>query len=54
MGILDQYKKMMEEESGHENMDFPTNSELTENDREAYEATLKKMRKADFRHDDVE
>ena len=54
MGILDQYKKMMEEESGHENMDFPTNSELTENDREAYEATLKKMRKADFSQEEVE
>ena len=35
MGILDQYRKLMEEESKQENMDFPTNSELTENDREA-------------------
>ena len=54
MGILDQYRKLMEEESKHENMDFPTNSKLTENDREAYEATLNKMRKADFSEEEVE
>ena len=54
MGILDQYRKLMEEESKQENMDFPTNSELTENDREAYEAALNKMRKADFSQEEVE
>lgn len=54
MGILDQYRNLMEEESKHENMDFPTNSKLTENDREAYEATLNKMRKAVFSEEEVE
>lgn len=54
MGILDQYKKMLEEEREQENMDFPTNSELSENDREAYEAALNKIRKADFSKEEVE
>ena len=48
MSILDQYRKLLEEESKQENMEFPTNSDLTENDREAYKAALNKMRKADF------
>lgn len=47
MGILDQYKKAIEEEE--ENMDFPTgNTTLTEQDKEAYETALKKMRKGEF------
>ena len=29
MSILDQYRKLLEEESKQENMDFPTNSDLT-------------------------
>ena len=44
MGILDQYKKAIEEET--ENMDFPSgDTTLTENDREEYEKTLTKMRR---------
>lgn len=44
MGILDQYKKAIEEEE--ENMDFPSgDTTLTENDREEYEKTLTKMRR---------
>lgn len=44
MGILDQYKKAIEEEK--ENMDFPSgDTVLTENDREEYEKTLTKMRR---------
>ena len=54
MSILDQYRKLLEEESKQENMEFPTNSDLTENDREAYEAALNKMRKADFSEEEVE
>ena len=46
MGILDQYKKAIESEEG--NMDFPTDTTLTEEDKELYQATLKKMRNGDF------
>lgn len=51
MGILDQYKKALAEEK--ENMDFPTDSELTEKDKEAYETALKKMRKGEYSTDEV-
>ena len=51
MSILDQYKKAIEEEV--ENMDFPTDSALTEKDKEAYEAALKKLRKAEYSTDEV-
>lgn len=53
MGILDQYKKALEEEK-EQNMDFPTDSNLTEKDKEAYEAALKKMRNADFSKEEVQ
>lgn len=53
MGILDQYKKAIEEEE--ENMDFPTgNTTLTEQDKEAYETALKKMRKGEFSKEEIE
>lgn len=42
MSILDQYKKAIEEEN--ENMDFPTDTTLSEKDREAYETILNKAR----------
>ena len=54
MGILENYKKMLEAEKEQENMDFPTDSPLAEEDREAYEAALKKMRKAEFSQEEVE
>lgn len=54
MGILDNYKKMLEAEKEQENMNFPTDTNLTEEDREAYEAALKKMRNADFSQKEVE
>lgn len=54
MGILDNYKKMLEAEKEQENMDFPTDTNLSEKDREAYEAALKKMRNADFSQEEVE
>lgn len=43
MGILDQYRKAIEE--GNENMDFPKNAtDLSEDDRKAYEEALTKAR----------
>ena len=54
MGILDNYRKMLEAEKEQENMDFPTDTNLSEEDREAYEAALKKMRNADFSQKEVE
>lgn len=53
MGILDQYKKALEEEK-EQNMDFPTDSNLTEKDKEAYEAALKKMRNGNFSKEEVQ
>lgn len=51
MSILDQYKKAIEEEE--ENMEFPTDSVLTEKDKDAYEAALKKLRKAEYSTDEI-
>lgn len=53
MGILDNYKKMLEAEKEQENMDFPTDTTLSEEDREEYENTLKKMRNAEFSQEEV-
>lgn len=53
MGILDQYKKMLEEEKENQNMDFPNDTSLAEEDREAYETALKKMRNAEFSQEEV-
>lgn len=54
MGILENYKKMLEAEKEQENMDFPTGTNLSEKDREAYESALKKIRNADFSQNEVE
>ena len=54
MGILDQYRKALEEEKKNSNMDFPTDSNLTEKDKEAYEAELNKLRNASFSNDEVQ
>lgn len=51
MSILDQYKKAIEEEV--QNNDFPENTDLTENDKEAYEAVLKKLRNAEYSTEEV-
>jgi hypothetical protein len=51
MSILDQYKKAIEEEE--ENMNFPTDSELTDKDKDAYETVLRKMRNGDYSADEV-
>lgn len=65
MGILDQYKKAIEEEQ-EANMDFPTYEALTaeENEelkkshgveyREEYEKALKKFRNAEFSKEEIE
>ena len=53
MGILDQYKAALEVEKETESMDFPSDTNLTENDKEAYEATLNKMRKGDFSNEEI-
>lgn len=53
MGILDQYKQALEEEK-EQNYDFPSNTDLTEKDKEAYKVALKKMRSADFSKEEVE
>lgn len=53
MGILDQYKKAIEAEG--EDMSFPSNGVgMDENDREIYEATLKKMRNGDFSKSEID
>lgn len=53
MGILDQYKAALEVEKETESMDFPSDTNLTENDKEAYEATLNKMRKGNFSNEEI-
>lgn len=51
MGILDQYRKAIKEEEN--DMRYPLNGELSEDDREAYESVLKKMRHGTFSQDEV-
>lgn len=52
MSILDEYKKSVEQEK--ENMDFPTDTVLSEKDKEAYEAALKKLRKGTYSQEEVD
>lgn len=51
MSILDRYKQTLEEGG---NMDFPSNSLLTEDDKEAYEAALTKIRCGDFSKEEID
>lgn len=53
MGILDQYKAALEVEKEKESMDFPSDTNLTEKDKEAYEETLNKMRKGNFSNEEI-
>lgn len=54
MGILEQYKAALEAEKNGENMDFPSDTNLTEKDKPAYEEALRKMRKGDFSQEEIE
>lgn len=44
MGILDKYKKQLEEDKKHEDASFPEGSQLKEEDREEYVKALKELR----------
>ena len=44
MGILDKYKKQLEEDKKHEDASFPEGSQLKEEDREEYIKALKELR----------
>lgn len=52
MGILDQYKKALEEEE-KDNMNFPSDTNLTEKDKDAYEEALRRMRDGSFSEKEV-
>ena len=51
MGILDKYKKQLEEDKKHEDDSFPEGSHLKEEDKEEYVKTLKKQSNS---HKDME
>lgn len=50
MSILEQYKKAIEKEKDYE---YPTDSNLTEEDKEAYEEALKSMREGKFSDSEI-
>lgn len=54
MGILDQYKKAIEEEEDDMSYPYDGGCNLTEEDREAYETTLKKMRHGTFSKHEID
>ena len=54
MGILEQYKAALEAEKEKESMDFPSETDLTEKDKPAYEEALRKMRNGDYSSEEME